>query len=247
MTDAKSAPYVVHTATFDGPLEQLLRLAQQGQVDLEALPLADIAADYLERARRDFDVDEVTESIWILASLAELKARALLPQPPPPEEPADDQPGDLEKVLEERLAQYRSFKDVATALRALEAYQQRVFVHPAEELDEPLLSGVALSDLFRAFQTVLDRGRERGVEVPPEGITVAEQMAVVLGLLAQAAEGVSFETLFPPQATRLEIVVTFLALLELIRLLRVRVQRDRRAGTIRILIRAGRERAGETE
>ncbi len=241
MTNTRPGAFVVHTATFEGPLEHLLRLAQQGQVDLQTLPLADIAADYLAHSRKHFDVDDVTESVWMLAALLELKARALLPQPPPAEEPEDDQPGDLEELLEERLAAYRAFRDVATALRALEVYQQRVFLHPPEEPAEPLLSGVVLSDLFRAFQEVLARGRERGAEMPPESITVAERMAAVLALLVAHADGVPFDGLFPPQATRLEIVVTFLALLELIRLLRVRVRQDGRFGTIRIYARTSEE------
>ncbi len=241
MTNTRPGTFVVHTATFEGPLDQLLRLAQQGQVDLPTLPLADITTDYLAHARRDFDVDDVTETIWMLAALMELKARALLPQPPPPEEPPVDDASELEELLEERLAAYRAFKDVTTALRALEAYQQRVFLHSPEELNEPLLSGVALTDLFRAFQEVLARGRERGAEIPPEGITVADRMAAVLTLLATHADGVPFDALFPSLASRLEIVVTFLALLELIRLLRVRVMQEARFGTIRIYARTHQE------
>lgn len=244
MTETRAEPFVVHTATFEGPLDQLLRLAQQGQVDLKVLPLAEIAAAYVAHARRAFDVEEATEHLWMLAALVELKARALLPQAPPVEETPAEPPGDLESLLEERLAQYRAFKDVTTALRALEAYQQRVFLHPAEEPEEPLLSGVALPDLFRAFQEVLARGRERGVEVPREGISVAERMTAVLALLVAAPEGVPFDALFPAGATRLEIVVTFLALLELIRLVRVRVRQEERFGAIRVFALAARGRGG---
>ena len=87
MTNTKPGSYVVHTATFEGPLDQLLQLAQQGQVDLETIPLAEIAAEYLAHSRRAFDVEEATETLWMLAALIELKARALLPHPPPVEEP----------------------------------------------------------------------------------------------------------------------------------------------------------------
>lgn len=241
MTGNRSDPLIVRTSTFEGPLDQLLRLAQGGQVDLEEIPLGDIAAQYLARTRQDLDPDDVTETIWLLAALIELKARTLLPQPPPVEEPAVEDAGGLEEILEERLASYRAFRDVATALRVLEAYQQRVFLRPPEQPDEPLLSGIALTDLWRAFQEVLARGRERGAEIPPEGITMAERMAAILGLLAAEAEGVPFYALFPAEATRLEIVVTFLALLELVRLLRVRVVQEARFGTIRIYARAPAE------
>ncbi len=238
MTSTRPDQFIVRTATFEGPLDQLLRLAQDGQVDLEALPLGDIAAEYLARTRQKLDPDEIMETIWLLAALIELKARALLPQPPPAEEPPEEDAGQLEELLEERLAAYRAFKDAATALRALEAYQQRVFLRSPEQPDEPLLSGIALADLWRAFQEVLARGRERGAEIPPEGITVAGRMAAILALLASHAEGVPFDALFPAEATRLEIVVTFLALLELVRLLRVRVVQEARFAAIRIFARA---------
>lgn len=255
VTETGAAPYVVHTATFEGPLEQLLRLVQQGELDPSALPLAEIAADYLEHSRRAFDLDEATEALWTLAALVELKARALLPQPPPPEEPPpQEQAGDLDAAMEERVAAYRVFKDVAAAMRALEAYQQRVFLRPGEEPEGALLSGVALPDLMRAFQEVLARGRERPTEVIPEPITVAERMAALLGMLKDAAGGVAFESLFPAEATRLEIVVTFLALLELIRLARVGARRDGAGGGIQVFLRAGDgarrtvgRRAGSTE
>ncbi len=240
VTETRSVPYVVHTATFEGPLEQLLRLVQQGDVDAASLPLAEIAADYLTHSRREFDVDEATEALWALAALVELKARALLPQPPPPEAPPPpEESGDLDAAMEERVAAYRAFRDAATAMRALEAYQQRVFRRPGEEPQGALLTGVALPDLMRAFQEVLARGRERPSEILLEPITVAERMATLLGVLKEAARGVIFAALFPAEATRLEIVVTFLALLELIRMLRVGVGRDTPGGEIRIFLRAG--------
>lgn len=242
VTETGAAPYVVHTATFEGPLEQLLRLVQQGELDPSELPLAEIAASYLEHSRRSFDIDEATEALWTLAALVELKARALLPQPPPPEEPPPaEEAGDLDAAMEERVAAYRAFKDVAAAMRALEAYQQRVFLRPGEEPEGALLAGVALPDLMRAFQEVLARGRERPSEVSPEPITVAERMATLLAMLKEATAGIAFEALFPAEATRLEIVVTFLALLELIRLSRVGARRDAASGGIQVFLRAGED------
>jgi len=141
--------------------------------------------------------------------------------------------------MEERVAAYRAFKDVATAMRALEAYQQRVFLRSGEEPAGALLTGVALSDLMRAFQEVLARGRERPSQLIPEPITVAERMAALMGMLKEAAGGMAFQALFPGEATRLEIVVTFLALLELIRLARVGVRREGAGagGAIHIFLR----------
>jgi len=228
VTSTRPSSYVVHTTTFEGPLDLLVQLAQQGEVDLQTLPLAELARDVLARVREGFDLDDATETLWLLSALVELKARALLPRPPAPPEPVtpEESAADLDALLEERLRAYRAFKDAATALRVLEAYRRRVFARPpGEPPDEALLAGVSLDDLLAAFHRVLARSREAPPPtIEPEGITVAERMAALLALLRTHPGGVLFERLFPAEATRLEVVVTFLAVLELIRLRRVQVQ-----------------------
>ncbi|MDR7460691.1 MAG: hypothetical protein QN139_13000, partial [Armatimonadota bacterium] len=87
MTSTRPSSYVVHTTTFEGPLDLLVQLAQQGEVDLQTLPLAELARDVLARVREGFDLDDATETLWLLSALVELKARALLPRPPAPPEP----------------------------------------------------------------------------------------------------------------------------------------------------------------
>ncbi|MGH2403757.1 MAG: segregation/condensation protein A, partial [bacterium] len=70
---------------FEGPLDLLLTLAHQGKVDLTEIPLADLARDFLDRTKRSLDLNEATETLWMLATLVEMKTKLLLPKPPPPE------------------------------------------------------------------------------------------------------------------------------------------------------------------
>ncbi|HET6780712.1 MAG TPA: segregation/condensation protein A [bacterium] len=222
--------YTIKLPQFEGPLDLLLSLAQQGQVDLLQIPLGQIAEDYLSATRGDIDLEQATEVLWTLAAMIEMKSRLLVPKPEPSEAVvAEDQASDLQERLEERLGEYRSFKEVATALRALEDYQKRVFSRTTTgDPEAVVLEGVTIDDLFRAFQRVLERAREDVREIAAEEIKVADRMDTILALLAAHPEGVEFAALFGEASSTLEVIVTFLALLELIKDRRVRAQQ---AGT----------------
>lgn len=222
----KSVGYTVRVPGFEGPLDLLVTLAHQGKVDLAALPLADVTQDFLARTRDSLDLNEATEALWMLAALVEMKAKLLLPKAPPSEPLPETGESDLPEKLEERLAEYRQFRDVAEALRALEDLQQRIFVRPpADGPADLLLEGVTLDDLFRAFETVLTRARKnRAAEVEDEPVRVADRKAAILEALARAPRGVEFARLFGRRVSTVFIVVTFLALLELIKEHKVRAQ-----------------------
>lgn len=231
--------YTVKLPQFEGPVDLLLSLAQQGQVDLREIPLAQIAEDYLATAQRHLDLEEATQVLWMLAAMIEMKARLLVPKPETPAEPLPtaEEPSDLQERLEGKLAEYRTFKEVASALRALEDYQHRVFVRPTS--DDPnvvVLEGVTLGDLFRAFQQVLERAQAEVGEIPVEEVKVGERMEAILTLLEEQPAGVSFLQLFAGGASVLHVIVTFLALLELIKNRRVRAEQPQPFADIRIVL-----------
>ncbi|MGH2405141.1 MAG: segregation and condensation protein A, partial [bacterium] len=134
--------------------------------------------------------------------------------------------GDLAERMEERLAEYRVFREAAEALRALEDLQQRIFVRSSDDQPvELLLEGVTLDDLFRAFQDVLARARRnKAAEVADEPVHVADRMAAILAALARAPQGITFRDLFSGRVSTVFIVATFVALLELIKERKVRAQ-----------------------
>jgi segregation and condensation protein A len=230
---------MVRLPQFEGPLDQLLTLAQQGQVDLREIPLGRIAEEYLVGSARHVDLEEATEVLWMLAAMIEMKSRLLVPKPTTPDEPlpVEEAPSDLQERLEAQLQEYRAFKEVASALRALEDYQHHIFARaPADDPSAVYLHGVSLDDLFQAFRQVLERAREEVGEVAGEAVKVAERMEAILTLLAARRDGVVFPELFAATATKLEVIVTFLALLELIKNGRVRAQQPQAFAAIRIVL-----------
>jgi segregation and condensation protein A len=230
--------YTVKVPGFEGPLDLLLTLAQQGQVDLRDVPLGQIAEDYMAvAASRSFDLDEATEVLWTLAALVEMKSRLLVPTPVESEALVVGEPaGDLAEQLDAQLGEYRAFKEVAAALRALEEYQRRVFARPPDEdAGDVILEGVSVQDLFRAFQEVLSRAKDEVGEVRGEEIKVAQQIEMLLRILDAHPDGVLFPALFGEGATKLRIIVTFLALLELIKDRQVRVQQPGPFAAIRVV------------
>jgi len=239
MTNETRLPYSVKVPQFEGPLELLLSLAQQGQVDLLEIPLGQIAEDYLSATRSGIDLEQATEVLWTLAAMIEMKSKLLVPKPEPSEDAVviEDQASDLQERLEERLKEYRSFKEVATALRALEDYQTRVFSRTTTgDPEAVVLEGVTIDDLFRAFQRVLEREREDVYEIAGEEIKVADRIDTILALLAAHPEGVEFAALFGQASSTLEVIVTFLALLELIKDRRVRAKQAGTFAPIRLAI-----------
>lgn len=219
------AGYAVKVPGFEGPLDLLVTLAHQGKIDLATIPLADLAREFLDRTKRALDLNEATEALWMLAALVEMKAKLLLPKPPPAEPAPEVGASDLPERLEEQLGEYRAFKEAAAALRALEEYQTRVFVRTPQAEPELLLEGVTADDLFRAFHAVLTRARTaRAAEVADEPVRVADRRAAILDALRRSPGGVEFARLFPGRVTVVFIVVTFLALLDLIKDRQVRVQ-----------------------
>lgn len=221
---------------FEGPLDVLLSLAQQGQVDLRDVALGQIAEDYLAGTKGSFDLEEATEVLWMLAALVEMKSKLLVPKPAESEPVVIEEPAADAGQLEERLREYHSFKEVASALRALEEVQRQVFARaPDEDAGEVILEGVALSDLFAAFQEVLTRAKDEVGEVRGEEVKVSQQIEMLLTLLQSQPDGIMFPALFDRQATKLRVIVTFLALLELIKERRVRVQQSGPFAAIRVV------------
>ena len=231
--------YTVRLEQFEGPLDLLLQLIEKQEIDIHDIPIAKITEQYLahlEQMRR-MDLDVTSEFIVLAAQLIDIKARMLLPPEPDPEAEEPEEP-DPREALVRRLLEYRQFKEAARYLSELaETYGGRYprLVEAVAPLAGDLkgLEGVTLDDLVRAFATILAALRETPeVVVRPEEVTVPEKMEAILGLLAATSGPVTFRACFSGQASRMEVVVTFLALLELIRLGRVRVRQDRTFGEI---------------
>jgi segregation and condensation protein A len=222
--------YKVKLEIFEGPLDLLLYLIKRDEIDIYEISIERITSQYLEylQAFKELNIDLAGEFIVMAANLIYLKSRSLLPvdQQPPDEDAAEDDP---RWDLIRQLIEYKKFKEAAAQLHTRALEQERIFARTgtlaAGAAVAPLALGeVGIFQLINAFQTVIKRveAREDLQEMFGEHFTVSEKIDEILRRITDGA-GLKFSELFAEMASRVEIVVTFLALLELIRLKQVRV------------------------
>jgi segregation and condensation protein A len=226
---------VIRIPGFEGTVSEAVRRVQAGELDLREVPVSEVVRAALESMPEE-DLETRTQFLQQAAILVALKTVQLLPARPAPGETGEGAGAEAESPVEVDLEAYRAFRDVASALAALEALQSRVFTRPPAQMDptELPLVGVSLEDLLAAFRRVLERSREVVEEIPPAGVTVGERATFILRTLAASCGGVVFEALFRPEDSKLVVIVTFLALLELVRQGRVRIDQPRPFTPIRL-------------
>jgi segregation and condensation protein A len=220
--------YKVKLEVFEGPLDLLLYLIKRDEIDIYDISIERITRQYLEylQAFKDLKIDIAGEFVVMAANLIYLKSRSLLPldQQPPEEDAEEDDP---RWDLIRQLIEYKKFKEAASQLhdRALE--QERMFTRDgggSAVTDAPLpLHEVGIFQLIHAFQEVIKRveAREDLREIFGERFSVSDKIEKILERVGNGSP-VRFSELFGQIVSRVEIVVTFLALLELIRLNQVR-------------------------
>jgi len=220
--------YKVKLEVFEGPLDLLLYLIKRDEIDIYDISIERITRQYLEylQAFKELKIDIAGEFIVMAANLIYLKSRSLLPldQQPPEEDAEEDDP---RWDLIRQLIEYKKFKEAASQLQDRALEQERIFTRDGGNVplsDAPLpLHEVGIFQLIHAFQEVIKRAdaRENLGEIFAERFSVSEKIERILQRVS-SGEPVRFSELFGQLASRVEIVVTFLALLELIRLNQVR-------------------------
>ncbi len=233
--------YDVDADIYEGPLPLLVELAKLRLIDVFLIKLVDLTGQYLAQVKASgVNLNELAEPLPLLGGLLALKARGLLPQAPAPED--EEVPISLEE-LERRLKEYEQFKSVAQLLAELHSLQHRHFTRQGAEpepdaaappSEEPF--DVSVAQLMGAFAKVLEKATAPVYEVKIEPWTV-EMKVKELRVLLTVERQVRLLTLFESQKTKLELVVTFLALLELIRQRFVRALQERTFGDIHIALR----------
>lgn len=216
-------PYQVRLENFEGALDLLLHLIRREEMNIYDIPIARVTEQYLAyvTALASIDIDRASEFLVMAATLLDIKARMLLPKPP---KVADELAPEGEEALDPRaelvrqLVAYSAFKQVAESLREREQEMTRVYTRQffAEGEVPGTIEGISLDDLMKAFQEVLKEEFDWR-EVPREEIPLREKLREMNFRLSRSPTGVRFRDLFTRGGSRLEIVVTFLALLELIR------------------------------
>jgi segregation and condensation protein A len=220
--------YKVKLEIFEGPLDLLLYLIKRDEIDIYDISLERLTRQYLEylQAFKELNINLAGEFIVMAANLIYLKSRSLLPlDQQPPDEDAEEH--DPRWDLIRQLIEYKKFKEAAGQLHLREIEQERIFTRETvpSSTDGGLLrlAEVGIFQLINAFQTVIKRvdARETMQEIFGEHFSVSDKIDMILRRTADRAQ-FSFSELFGSVVSRVEVVVTFLALLELIRLKQVR-------------------------
>ena len=246
--DFESAPdaFPVKLENFEGPLDLLLFLIKKNELDIHDIPIALITAQYLDAIAlmQELDLDVAGDFLVMAATLIHVKSKMLLPRPETAAGVDGEDAEDPRDALVRRLLEHQKFKAAAGLLHEREQLRAAQWLRPDERVAE--LAGedyepeleVDLFSLMTAFQQVVERLKMRPkVVLPPEQIPVEVRMEQLLDRLSET-EACGFEDLFADCNDRGGLIVTFLALLEMIRLKLVRVFQSGSFGPIRVYKRA---------
>jgi len=235
--------YPVRLQNFEGPLDLLLHLIKKNEVNIYDIPIALVTQQYLDylELMQELNLDVAGEFLVMAATLIHIKSRMLLPRPDPTQEDPEEDP---REALVRRLLEHQRFKAAAELLHEKEIQRSAQWGRPdgrvAELVGDPPEPEIEvdLFSLMAAFRQVMDRMRQRPVvPLPAEQIPLERRIEQLLARLSET-EACGFEELFADVQTRAGMIVTFLALLEMIRLKLVRVFQQSNFGPIRVYRRA---------
>lgn len=220
----QTSGYSVQTAVYEGPLDLLLDLIEHAELDITTVSLAAVTEQYLEYLHQleEVHADEISAFLVIAAKLVQIKSEALLPRPPA-REPGEE---DVGAALVEQLRLYKRFKEISKLLKEREAQNLRTYLRlaPLPKIEGKLdLSNITIADLIEAAREVYAKEGEKqalGTVISAPKVTIREKIELIAKRLG-TAEHARFQELLGEEPTRIEIVVTFLALLELVKRYRV--------------------------
>ncbi|MCL5022639.1 MAG: segregation/condensation protein A [Nitrospirae bacterium] len=240
--------YSIKLPVFEGPLDLLLHLIKENKVDIYDIPIALITHQYLEyiEMMKELNLDVAGEFLLMAATLIHIKSRMLLPV----EEVSGEEPQDPRFELVQRLIEYQAFKEASLALKEKEEEWSSVFSREAGDTEEESensgeldLFDLSLFDLLGAFRKLLEKAPPEIVNITKETLTVKDRIAFIMERL-ENQETVRFEALFEGAMTKAYLIVTFVALLEILRLGLARAYQEGDFGTIWV-INSQRQPAGE--
>lgn len=215
--------YTIKLQEFEGPLDLLLFFIKRDELDIYNINISRITREFLEYIHymESLDLEVAGEFLVMAAELMQIKVKTLLPP-----EPGEDEEQDPRANLIKRLIEYKRFKEVAADLAVKEAEQRKVFYRGyheadpkvmAEDEDENLLRDVSLFDLIASFKFAVERMPKKFVhEIMKLNVTIDEQIEYIIDYFSRRSEATFYE-LVKDMHEKIRVVVTFIALLELIR------------------------------
>jgi segregation and condensation protein A len=224
----------LHLGEFAGPLDLLLYLIRQEQVDIYDIPVARITDEYLRyiQVMKQMDITVVSEFLVMAAQLIEIKSRMLLP-PDPLAMAGEEEQEDPRRELIDRLLEHEKFKAAAQMLWSRATVEQGVFTRAPIETDKsnPEVA-VGVFDLLRVFQEILARKKQEVLlEIERDEVTMAQMLERLRNMILSAGE-LNLRRFFERAETRRELVLAFLSVLELVRTTEVRLTQEKTFGDI---------------
>jgi len=231
--------YTFRLEGFEGPLDLLLHLIQKNELDIFNIPIALVTEQYLEylQLMKVLNLDVAGEYLLMASTLLHIKSKMLLPKSFEGEEEEGEE--DPRAELVRRLLEYQKYKQAAVELEKRPLLDRDVFIRlvaaePEPTADEERIE-VNLFELLEAFRKVMARVKPESIhEVTLEHLSVEDKIQEILTLLEQENRSMAFHRLFPEQASRRVVVVTLLAILELVKMKRIRIFQLAPFETIRI-------------
>ncbi len=229
--------YIFQIPVYEGPLDLLLQLIEKSELDITAVALAMVTDQYLKHIRQleDARADEISAFLVIAAKLIQIKSEALLPRPPVREAGEEDPAENLARQL--RI--YKRFKEISALLEERDAKGLRTYLRlaPPPKVEGRLdLSDITLTDLLEAAESSFLQEKEKqslGTVISAPKVTIRQKIAYITERMSKSQHS-SFKELVGQSNSRLEIVVTFLALLELVKRYRVWARQEALFGDIAI-------------
>jgi segregation and condensation protein A len=242
--------YTIDTPVYEGPLDLLLQLIEHSELDITKLSLALVTDQYLGYLHQLIDVaaDEVSAFLVIAAKLLQIKSEALLPRPPD-REASEEDPGD---ALAKQLIAYKRYREIAGILMQREEAGLRTYLRlaPPPKLEGNFdLAGLTIEDIIAAAQDIfadINLADALINVVPPSRVTIREKIYLITDSLRKHPN-LAFRSLISKGHSRLEIVVTFLAVLELIKRHLVTVSQDSLFGDISLEVSESWDNLDELE
>lgn len=224
--------YSVKLDNFEGPLDLLLYLVRKNELDIQQIPIVSITQQYIDylEIMKALNLDIAGEFLVMAATLLYLKSRAIIPVLD--EQEAAEEQNTLED-LKRQLLEYQQYKEAAQHLKEQNILEKDVFTRgyyaePVHDDGGTVLKEASIFDLLTALKKVIERTgtREDIYDVSVEHISVKDKISEILQRLQDTATNIEFDTLFPEKAGKIEIITTFLALLELIKMQAIRIYQN---------------------
>jgi len=232
--------YSIKIEVFEGPMALLMHLIEKDKLDINDIPIAKITEQYMAylRAMEEFNIEVASEFLVMAATLLQIKSRLLLPKPPIIDAAAEDD-YDPRQELVQRLVEYRKFKEMASHLEVM-ATTRQLYYNRAPQVfnNQVILTGnLSINDLVSAFASLLQSKEVDYTLIKYDDFSVQDKLNDIINLLVKNGGRLEFEQTFIRSGSHSEMIASFLAVLELIKVQKIAILQKQSFGPIYLILK----------